>query len=128
MQLFSDFEIVARISIFFTKLSILLLFLRVFVPRQTRKTKIFYAIWAVIWFNALYCISLVLTVILQCVGKVETPGTTCIDTYALLVTASTINVFSDVIMVIIPLSAVWGLHLPVKRKLGLSVIFAVGCW
>lgn len=113
---------------FFAKFSILLLFLRIFVPHQTRKTKIYLSIWGVIWFNLLYCIALVLTVILQCVGKVETPGKTCIDTYLLLVTASTINVLSDVMMLIIPLAAVWGLHLPVNRKIGLSVVFAVGTW
>lgn len=110
----------------FTKLSILLLFLRIFVPPQTKKTGIYYSIWVVIWFIVLYCIALVLVVLLQCVGKVEVPGKTCIDTFSLLVTASLINVLSDIVMLIIPVVAVWGLRMPLKRKLGLSVVFAVG--
>lgn len=111
---------------FFTKLSILLLFLRFFVPPQTKKTKIYYSSWAVIWFNLLYCIALVLVVLLQCVNKKEIPGKTCIDTYSLLVTASLINVLSDLMMLAIPLVAVWDLRLPMRRKLGISVVFAVG--
>lgn len=126
LQLFGNIEIVARISIFFTKLSILLLTIRIFVPAQSTKTKIWYASWAVIWFNLLYCIALVLVVILQCVNKKEIPGKTCIDTYSLLVTASIINVLSDLMMLAIPLVAVWDLQMPMRRKIGISVVFAVG--
>lgn len=125
-QLFSDMEIVARISMFFTKLSILLLFLRIFVPPQSQKTKIFYAIWFVIWFNFFYCVALVLTVLLQCVRKKHGSKGTCIDTFSLLITASTINVLSDIVMLIIPLNSVWKLHMTKKQKYGLSVVFAVG--
>lgn len=125
-QLFSDVEIVARISMFFTKVSILLLFLRIFVPPGSQKTKIFYAIWIVIWFNFFYCVALVLTVLLQCVGKKHGSGTTCIDTFPLLITASTINVLSDIVMLIIPLNSVWKLHMSHRQKYGLSFIFAVG--
>ncbi|MCJ1469750.1 hypothetical protein MMC07_008392 [Pseudocyphellaria aurata] len=125
-ELFSNIEVVARISMFFTKLSILLLFLRIFVPPQSQKTKIFYAIWFVIWFNFFYCVALVLTVLLQCVGKKHGSKTTCIDTFSLLITASTINVLSDIVMLIIPLNSVWKLHMSRKQKCGLSIIFAVG--
>lgn len=126
LQLFGNIEIVARISIFFTKLSILLLTIRIFVPAQSKRTKIWVASWAVIWFNLLYCIALVLVVILQCVNKKEIPGKTCIDTYSLLVTASMINVLSDLMMLAIPLIAVWDLKMPMRRKIGISVVFAVG--
>lgn len=125
-QLFGDLEIVARISMLFTKLSILLLFIRIFVPPQLQKPKLYYAIWAVILFNLLYCIALVLTVLLQCVGKEEVPGQTCINTYALLIGASTINVVSDIAMLIIPLVAIGKLQMPMKRKVGISLVFIVG--
>lgn len=96
------------------------------MPPQTRKSKLYYAIWFVIWFVVLYCLALILVVLLQCVNKVEVPGHTCINTFTLLVTASTINVLSDIMMLIIPAVAVWNLHMPAKRKLGLYVVFAVG--
>ena len=121
-QLFSDIEIVARISMFFTKLSILLLFIRIFVPLQTQRTKVFYAIWFVISFNFFYCVALVLTILLQCVGKKDKSKSTCIDTFSLLIMASTINVLSDLVMLIIPLSSVWKLHM--SRKLFPKLTFA----
>ena len=125
-QLFSDIEIVARISMFFTKLSILLLFLRLFAPPQTQRSKLYYAIWGVIWFNLLYSVALVLLVLFECTGKGDIPRSECVDTYIVLVTASLINVLSDLAMLIIPMFAVWDLHMPVQRKLRLSVVFAVG--
>ena len=111
---------------FFTKLSILLLFLRIFVPPLSRKTKIFYAIWVVIWFNFFYCVALVLTVLLQCVGKKKGSKGECIDTFSLLITASTINVLSDVVMLIMQINSVLKLHMSRKQKYGLSLVFAVG--
>lgn len=112
----------------FTKVSILLLFLRIFVPPRTPKNTIYYVIWFVIWFNVLYCIALVLTVLLQCVGQPKSKAAkhTCIKTYYLVISASTINAISDIVMLIIPLVAVWDLHMPIQRKLALSVVFAVG--
>ncbi len=126
MQHFHDLEIVARLSIFFAKLSILLLFLRIFVPPGTQKGRIFYATWFVIWFNLLYCIALVLVVLTECVNKHAPRGATCINSYLLLVTASIINVLSDLVMLVIPIYAVWHLQMAKKRKLGLSIVFAVG--
>lgn len=111
---------------FFTKFSILLMFLRIFVPVPTPKNKISIAVWFVIWFNLLYCIALVLTVLLQCVGQKNGPKHNCINTYYLVISASTINAITDIVMLIIPLVAVWNLQMPMRRKLGVSSVFAAG--
>ena len=42
------------------------------------------------------------------------------------ITASTINVVTDLVMLIIPFGAVWNLHLQRQKKLGLLIVFAVG--
>ncbi|KAL9111389.1 MAG: hypothetical protein Q9227_004266 [Pyrenula ochraceoflavens] len=127
-ELFLKTEIVARISIFFTKFSILLLYLRYFCPLGTYRTWIFYSTWFVIIFNLLYCIALVLVVLLQCAGKpaAVVQAGKCINDYLVLVTASVINVVSDLAMLVIPLLAVWNLQLPRRRKIGLLIVFAVG--
>ena len=96
------------------------------MPPGTQKGRIFYATWFVIWFNLLYCIALVLVVLTECVNKHMPRGATCINSYLLLVTASIINVISDLVMLIIPIYAVWHLQLAKKRKFGLTVVFAVG--
>jgi hypothetical protein len=125
--LFKDIEVTARISIFFAKLSILLLYLRYFCPPRARKTDVFWSTWAVIVFNLLYCVALVLTVLLQCVGK-ETiqKGQSCINSYAVLVTASIINVVTDLVILGIPIVAIGRLQMPRKRRLGVWVVFAFG--
>lgn len=54
------------------------------------------------------------------------PSSQCVNTFLVLVTASVINVLSDIVMLLIPMYAVWDLHMPTKRKLSLSVVFGVG--
>ena len=110
---------------FFTKLSILLLFFRLFHPPKSQKTKSYYIIWLVILFNLLYCLALVFLVLLQCVGTRKSESE-CVNQYLVLVTASLINVLSDIMIFIIPLFNVWDLRMPTERKLQLSVVFAVG--
>lgn len=79
-----------------------------------------------IWFNLLYCVSLVLVLILQCVGKKEVAGQSCVDSFALFIASSVINVITDVVMLAIPLVAIWDLHMATRRKVGIGAIFAVG--
>lgn len=79
------------------------------------------------WFNILYCIAIILVLTLQCVGKKAVgPGKTCVDSFALFIASSVTNVITDVIMLIIPLFAIWNLHMATKRKVGIAAIFAVG--
>lgn len=124
-QLWADVEIVARISILFVKLSILLLFLRIFNPPGTSKNKLYWWTVGTAWFNVLYAIALVLVVLLQCVGKTG-PSSQCINDFLLLVLSSVINVISDIVMLVIPIYGIWGLHMQSRQKLGMSIIFAVG--
>ncbi|KAI9747112.1 MAG: hypothetical protein M1815_004617 [Lichina confinis] len=124
--LVSHSQIVARIAMTLAKFSVLLMFLRIFRPPPVRKDKMFYAIWFVIWLNLLYCVALVMTVLLECVGQTRTPGKACINIFALVTSAASINVATDILMLAIPIVAVWNLHMTVKRKIGLSFVFAVG--
>ena len=69
-----------------------------------------------------------LTVATECVGKGAkvAKGENCLDEYAILVCASVINVVTDLMVLVIPIFAIWGLHMPKEKKLKLSAIFAVG--
>ena len=53
-------------------------------------------------------------------------GRQCVNDYAVLMTASVVNVTTDVIILVIPIAAVWGLHMPREKKWRLSAVFAVG--
>ena len=121
-------ELVARVGMFFTKASIVLIYQRIFIPVKTHKTIIWYAIWFVFWFNLLYTIALILVITTQCVGKEkqQARGENCLNQPALVVSASVINVVTDLMILIIPLVAIWGLQMTKKHKIRLSTVFAVG--
>ncbi|KAI4198431.1 MAG: hypothetical protein LQ350_005291 [Teloschistes chrysophthalmus] len=127
-ELFHKLEIIARIGMFFTKTAILLLFHRIFVPAGSPRTRVWWAIWVVFWWNLLYAVALILSVALQCVGKdaLVAAGKECVDEFAVVMCASVINITTDVALLLIPIFAVWGLHLPSRKKWKLSAVFAVG--
>ncbi|KAI4270964.1 MAG: hypothetical protein L6R38_006967 [Xanthoria sp. 2 TBL-2021] len=111
---------------FFTKASILLLYRRLFIVNASTKGGTWWAIWSVFWYNLLYAMALVLTVATQCVGKpaeVAERGE-CLNQYAVLICASIINVLSDLMILIIPVAAIWGLQMAKSKKTRLSFLFA----
>lgn len=48
------------------------------------------------------------------------------DSFALFIASSVINVITDLVMLAIPLVAIWDLHMATRRKVGIGAIFAVG--
>jgi hypothetical protein len=127
LQIFHDIEIVARIGMFFTKAAIILFYHRLFVPAESPRTAIFWPIWFIFWWNLLYAVALV-TVATECVGKADivAHGGQCLDEYAVLICASVINVVSDLVILIIPVTAIWNLRMSMEKKIRLSALFAVG--
>ncbi|KAI0202594.1 hypothetical protein F4808DRAFT_468256 [Astrocystis sublimbata] len=89
-----------------------------------------WAIWGLIWANFLFYLALFLAYVFACTPRSKIsdrsiPGY-CIDTDASFLARSAINFLSDITILIIPTVAVWQLQLPAKKKLGASVVFAVG--
>ena len=113
---------------FFTKASIVLLYQRIFIPVKSARSIIWWAIWFVFWWNLLYTVALILTVSTECVGKEDkvAKGEECLDQSALVILATVINVVSDLMILIIPIVAIWGLQMAREPKLRLSAVFAVG--
>ena len=113
---------------FFTKASIILFYQRIFIPHGTRWTEVWWAIWIVFWWNLLYAVALVLAVAFECVGKgdLKAQGKECVDEFAVLICASVINVTTDLMILIIPIAAVWGLRMSAEKKWRLSALFAIG--
>lgn len=113
---------------FFTKASILLLYRRIFIVDPSLRPGIWWAIWSVFWYNLLYALALVLTVATECVGKsaAVTARGECLNQFAVLICASVINVISDLMILIIPIAAIWGLQMAKAKKIRLSLLFAFG--
>ena len=127
-QHFHDTQIIARVGMCCTKVSFLLFYQRLFLPKGVRYTPIWWSIWLCFWYNVLYAISLVITVSTECVGKEDkvAKGQQCVNEYAVLTCASVINASSDLMIFIIPVVSIWGLHMPTERKWKLSAVFFVG--
>lgn len=127
-QLFHNIEIVARIGMFFTKVSIVLLYRRLFITPNSHRSSISWAIWFIFWWNLLYALALVLTVSTECVGKPaqKIEKGECVNQFAVLICASVINVVSDLMILIVPIVAIWGLQMARNQKIRVSVVFAVG--
>ncbi|KAL2833430.1 ribosomal protein L36e-domain-containing protein [Aspergillus cavernicola] len=121
-------QIVYAPLIFITKLSIFLLYLRVFAP--SRRGKTYWVILLLIWFNLAFYLANFFMKIFQCTPRSkiwdkDTPGH-CININIPILVTAAINVASDLMMLSVPIICVWRLHMATKRKIGISAIFVAG--
>lgn len=114
--------------IYVVKLSILLQFRRIFVP--SRMGTAYYVIQSVNGLNLLFYTAYTFATIFHCIPRRKswephTPGH-CLDIARLIISSALINVVSDLAMFMIPLFCISSLHMPLKKKLGVSIVFAAG--
>lgn len=119
-------EIIYNPTIFAIKLSILLLYLRIFNPIRWS----YIILHIMLWINLAAYLSGLLVELFQCnpIQKVwypKWPGH-CIDQKLLQLFGAGFNIVSDVSLLILPIWSVWNLQTDRKRKLGLIFIFAFG--
>lgn len=117
------------VTIMCIKVSIMLDWIRIFVPSRTRNV-FFYACWAVLIVNTTYYIANIIATNLACIPfraiyDKTIPGK-CLDEKALDSSSAAINLISDLTILILAQKVIWRLHISVKKKLGVSVVFAVG--
>ncbi|EOA90941.1 uncharacterized protein SETTUDRAFT_102236 [Exserohilum turcica Et28A] len=51
---------------------------------------------------------------------------TCSNRGAIYITTAVVGIVTDVILMIIPIPTIWGLQMPTKQKIGLTIMFAIG--
>ena len=118
---------------FLIKLTILLQFLRVFVPLHKRNA-MSWICHALIWLNFFYYTTYVFLAIFYCTPikkgwsqQVYPPiKGSCLNLRTAYIAGAAINTASDLSIVILPQPVIWHLQLSSKRKLGLCLIFLVG--
>jgi hypothetical protein len=112
------------LTINLVKISLLLLYPRIFSTAAFRKKSMFVGVLCVIWFTIIVCMD-----IFQCrpfdeAFHAETILTNhCIDLQNFYWGATAANLGIDVIMLFLPLHMVWKLKLPTHQKLLLSELF-----
>lgn len=107
------------------KISIMLLYLRIFTSR-----KFHIATWMCIAFVAMIAIANTLVAIFAC-----TPvqsfynreiAVRCIDEVAWYWSTAVLNIVTDVIILILPLPVLWSVQMSLSRKIAISILFMLG--
>ncbi|TRX96991.1 hypothetical protein FHL15_002297 [Xylaria flabelliformis] len=116
-------------SILFVKTSILLDWLQIFAPRGTRGA-LFWIFHVIIWFNALFYTSIEVAGNLSCrpfnrIWDKSIPEV-CFDRTPLDLTSAGVNLVCDIVILLAPQRVIWQLQLTTAKKIGLSIIFAIG--
>lgn len=113
----------------FTKLSIILLVLRIFCPQ--RRDRFYWALQSLNILNTIFYIAYIIIPIVQChprrkIWDKNTSGGSCLDIYVLYTISGTFNALSDLAIFFVPLWRIWNLQISRSRKLGISAIFCSG--
>ena len=115
-------------AIWLAKSSLLFQLIRIFSPMKSGP--IYWACHALMWGNLAFYTAILLTLIFEChpireVWMVHYQGH-CIDRNAAILGSGAVNVFSDLLNLMLPMWAVWRLQMATKRKFGIIAIFATG--
>lgn len=116
------------IGIMFSKLAILFLFMKVLVP--VHEGLIYWVNQTLIWTNAAFYLGGVGGLICRCIPRAKIsqpwlPGR-CTNVYLSFLLSGYWNVMSDFFILAFPMWAIWRLQMPLKRKFGVTFVFAVG--
>lgn len=118
-------EVIYNASIVTTKLSILLLYHRIFPSRKFR-----YVLWAVGTFVVCYSITASMVNIFQCVPVRSdwdpTVKAKCVNIGLDLIILSSINVVTDAAILCLPIQQIWNLKMSWIRKTQIAGLFLLG--
>lgn len=126
LQWINDADMIYLVSLLGYKMSILVLYLRLFAVNKTFR----HLTWLVMFFVSGYLFSNLWTQIFGCSPRSkywnpDIPGH-CINYTKAGLAYGSMNIFSDLIIFILPLPIVWRLKLSRKEKAGVSLIFMSG--
>ncbi|KAI0969455.1 hypothetical protein F4678DRAFT_438740 [Xylaria arbuscula] len=111
------------------KTAILREWIRMFVPRGT-KNSFYWACIIVMCLNILYYTASILASALSCsphekIWNKSLPGT-CVNSKVIFVSSASINLVSDICILILPQRIIWRLHTSRQKKIAVSSVFAIG--
>ena len=112
-------------AILFSKLSILCLFMEVLIPM--RAGPVYWAYMILIVSNIMLYAGGNIALFAACIprAKLTKPWLRgrCINVDLYFMISGSWNVVSDLFILVFPLWAIWRLKLPIKRRIGVSIVF-----
>ncbi|MCJ1432718.1 hypothetical protein MMC27_002075 [Xylographa pallens] len=125
LQQLESLAVIYPIVIFLVKLSIFLLYLRLFGVHKVFRYLVYFGIaFQLIFYTAMLAVESSLTV--HCVSINALTIALCNDNNIIVVTQGAVNVVTDFYMLALPIPQVLHLNLKLRRKLGLLAIFMAG--
>ena len=118
--------LIYNLSLTFTKVSILLQYLRIFTTKQFRVS-----CWALLGFVAVYSTWTFFASIFECMPVAyfwdkTIKGGHCMNEYAVWFTNAGVNIVTDFAIIILPMPVLRSLNLPLKQKRALMLVFTLG--
>lgn len=116
--------------IWLTKTVLLLQLIHIFAPTGSAAGFVYWAAHVLIWGNLVLYVATLIGDIFQCIPtrriwNIHEKGH-CININAAFAFTGSANVVSDVLILLLPMWAIWNLQLAPGRKLGISAVFATG--
>ncbi|KAF4627989.1 hypothetical protein G7Y89_g10161 [Cudoniella acicularis] len=124
-------SVIYNFTILPVKVAVLLEWLRIFSPTGTRNL-VFWASHFLIWANVIFYMSTVIALNVSCtpyefIWNKLIPGNCKAVDYKLTdLSVSVFNFTSDVLILLIPQHAIWKLQMLSRKKIGVSLVFAIG--
>ena len=91
---------------------------------------VYWACHALIWGNLAFYVAILFTIVFECSPISEVwnlfYGDHCINRNVVLVATGAVNVFSDLLNLLLPVWATWHLQMASKRKVNIVAVFATG--
>ncbi|PSR81952.1 hypothetical protein BD289DRAFT_438399 [Coniella lustricola] len=114
------------LTICLVKLSLIMQYCRIFIDRATRTACQMTAVFII-----LFTLSTMLASVFSCapVSSFWSWGTsarTCINYYALWYVHGGVNILTDFVVLLIPVPAIWTLHLPCRQKISSGLLLGFG--
>ena len=123
LRLSSVYHSIYGPAIWFVKLTVFILYIEIF--GRIRWLKICAYLGAIVT-GLMYFSSLIVFLLFCSPFVTRWSSRKCLSVSPFLVSVGIVNFTSDLYLMILPLPAVWKLQLPMKKKIGISVIFLTG--
>ncbi len=113
------------VTILLVKLSILLLYLRIFQVDRVLKWLVYGGIiFQTLFYTAMVLVSIV--TLTQCDSALALSKKICKDQSIPIIVQGVVNTITDFYVLVLPIARVVQLQIPFRRKVGLSAIFLTG--
>ncbi|CRL20045.1 unnamed protein product [Penicillium camemberti] len=119
------FECIYVTTIAVTKVSILLMYCRIFPTREIRISSIILGGISIAWGMAIILVSVFQCTPIARAWDTRIPGT-CINLKASFIGNAVPNIITDILILSLPVRVVWGLHASITHRLSVIGIFLLG--